>query len=289
MANTSIIAAFERMWLHIVTKFNDYMSKNNPSANGIFTLNGDIEGNASSFYQEEDGLVVDCTTNSDRSTINFNLSTNDGNTHNVHFYTDENENKSIIGADRINTLEVTTQSISSDHITSNNIDATNLSCDNILSTYAEAAVTTETGNFVDAKALAETINKMKNMMCKSYELTVSCAVNTNYTIKDVTAFLMGNNLSMYFSIERNANTSVGNITNEVIADVIVTHNGKIAGIRGSSFGAGATGGVTSFYMGNPDAKDETISFQIALGATTVAEKKWTTYVTFPVRLNMDAY
>ena len=289
MANQSIFNAFERMWLHVVAKFNDYMSKNNPSANGIFTLNGDIEGNSSSFYQEEDGLVVDCTTNSDRSTINFNLSTNDGNTHNVHFYTDENENKSIIGADRINTLEVTTQSISSDHITSNNIDATNLSCDNILSTYEEVAATTETGNFADAKALAETINKMKNMMCKTYELQCSVAVTSNYTITDVTAFLIGNNLSMYFSIERNANTSIGNVANEVIADVIITHNGKISGIRGASFGAGASGGVTSFYMGEPNLDDNTVDFKIALGATTVAEKKWTTYVTFPVRINMDAY
>lgn len=167
--------------------------------------------------------------------------------------------------------------------------AGDVTCANTLTSFDEVAATTETGNFVDAKALAETINKMKNMMCKTYELQCSVAVTSNYTINDVTAFLIGNNLSMYFSIERNANTTIGNVANEVIADVIITHNGKISGIRGSSFGAGASGGVTSFYIGEPNVDDDTVDFKIALGATTVAEKKWTTYVTFPVRLNMDAY
>lgn len=161
--------------------------------------------------------------------------------------------------------------------------------DNVLTSFDEVSATTETGNFVDAKALAETISKMKNMLCTTYQLTVSYAVNTNYTISSATAYLIGNTLNMYFDIQRSANVTVGNITNEVIGSVIITHNGKIEGIRPMSFCSGATGGVTSFYIGNASVDDETLSFDLALGATTVAEKKWTAFVTFPVKINMDAY
>lgn len=161
--------------------------------------------------------------------------------------------------------------------------------DNAIASYDEAAVANSSTELVNGIAMYEFINKIKNMTCTTYDLTCSVAVDSNYTITVNSAKLIGNNLSFELTIERSSNCTAGDISNETVGTIIVTHDGKITGFRRVSIPPANYGGLASFFMANLTTEDTTLQFDIGLAAAGTACKKWSLHFALPVRLDMDAY
>lgn len=123
-----------------------------------------------------------------------------------------------------------------------------------------------------------------------YTLTVNVTPGSNYSAVEVTAILVGNCIRFYYSFTRKSASNVGNITNDTIATVKVTHGGKIATIDNVSFINGATGNIASFYTGDVTKIDNnSFSFNIVMSATAAAVETSSGYFVSPVTLNLDAY
>ena len=148
-------------------------------------------------------------------------------------------------------------------------------------------------NFNDSITVDNTsvnFSGLAKALTNSYTLTTKVTkTNTSYSSSSVSAILVGNELRIRFSATRNTSTEIGNIDNEVICGVEVTHNGKISQAFEVSFASGGTGAVSTFNVANVSATDTSLTFDIQLNATTVAAKNFGSYFTIPITLNLDAY
>lgn len=123
-----------------------------------------------------------------------------------------------------------------------------------------------------------------------YNLTVDVTLGGNYSAVEVTAILVGNCIRFYYSFTRKTASSIGNITNDTVATVKVTHNGKVSTIDNVSFINGATGNIASFYTGDVKNIDgNSFSFNIYMSATAAAVETSSGYFLCPVTLNLSAY
>ena len=123
----------------------------------------------------------------------------------------------------------------------------------------------------------------------TYQLTATATAGTGYTVEEVSAYLTGNMLRMYIRVIRSSNATAGDMTNEKVAAVKVTHSGKISGMNNISFSSGTRGAVASFNTTNISTSDTTLEFDIELCATSAAENDWSSYFTVPVKINPDKY
>lgn len=123
-----------------------------------------------------------------------------------------------------------------------------------------------------------------------YTLTVNVTPSSNYSAVEVTAILVGNCIRFYYSFTRKAASNVGNITNDTVANVKITHSGKIATIDNVSFINGATGNIAAFYTSDVSKIDNnSFSFNIVMSATAGAVETSSGYFVCPVTLNLGAY
>lgn len=130
---------------------------------------------------------------------------------------------------------------------------------------------------------------MARAMSNSYEFTASAKAGANYSSVEAEALLTGNILRCYINVTRSSAPSVGNITNEEVCTLTITHNGKIKGAAHNSFGTGGTGGQSAFYTSSMSVGDTTMSFKVNLGATTVASQSYSAYFILPVTLNLTKF
>lgn len=130
-------------------------------------------------------------------------------------------------------------------------------------------------------------------LCKAmsapYQLEATTTSGSNYTVQDVSAWLMGNTLRCHFYVQRNSATETGNITNEKVLSYRIKHDGKIESAISPAFGNGTTGGIAQFYTTNLAYDDTYITFDVELAATGGAYTQFGTYFAIPVALNLDKY
>lgn len=147
------------------------------------------------------------------------------------------------------------------------------------------------GNFIgtDCQLGGLSILGLAKAISNSYELNTTVTAGTNYTASTTDAVLIGNNLRCYITANRNPASGTGNIANEVVAKMKITHNGKIKSAYVNSFGNGSTGGLASFTILNATNDGTTLQFDISLAATDIALTELATYFILPVTINYNAY
>lgn len=165
----------------------------------------------------------------------------------------------------------------------NNIGATNI-YGNDINLLTKSGLSINDGNNVYS------LLGLAKALSNRYTLTVNVTPGSNYSAVEVTAILIGNCIRFYYSFTRKSASNVGNITNDTIATVKVTHGGKVATIDNVSFINGATGNIASFYTGDVTKIDNnSFSFNIVMSATAAAVETSSGYFVSPVTLNLDAY
>lgn len=129
-----------------------------------------------------------------------------------------------------------------------------------------------------------------NAMTERYYLPTTISAATNYSAASTSdAILVGNNLRCYFKITRSA-TLTGNVTNEKICTLTISHGGKLKNMYDGGITTGSAGAVNSYYMSNVKWNtDNTVSFDIYLGATATGYVDMSGMFTVPVVINLNAY
>lgn len=133
------------------------------------------------------------------------------------------------------------------------------------------------------------LSGLAKAMSNSYTLSTTGSASTNYTLSSTSAVLVGNSLRVGFKATRSTPTGTGNITDEAICAITVTHNGKIANLFNIGFVSGETGAVTSFAVNNISVNSNTATFIIQVNATTVNTSNFGSYFAIPATLNLNAY
>lgn len=148
----------------------------------------------------------------------------------------------------------------------------------------------DAGNEVSVSDRIDNIyDKFLNMICESYELPVTVTAGTNYTINNAGAVLIGTTLRLYVYATRSAAIS-GNVTNECVATLKITDNGKLSNFYNVTATNGSTGSVCSLYTGNLARDDDNvINIDIYIAATATSTTSFNSYINLPVKLNADAF
>ena len=126
-------------------------------------------------------------------------------------------------------------------------------------------------------------------MTTTYDLPCTVTVGANYTNVTATAHLVGGNLRIGISAERNAAVNVGNVTNETVATLLINHGGKLNNLYRVSFNSSTEGGVATFDAQAAAVDDNTYRVTINLCATTTAATGWNAYFAMPCSIKTKAY
>lgn len=132
------------------------------------------------------------------------------------------------------------------------------------------------------------ITGMLKAMSNSYELDVTTTAGANYSIGNATAYLVGNNLRLYFSATRNS-AATGNIGNEKVLTFTINSGGKIKGALNVGFSSASSGPSATFYTttsmdGNLLKVDITLA---AIGTGNLTETN--AYFTLPATIDTTKY
>ena len=130
-----------------------------------------------------------------------------------------------------------------------------------------------------------------NALTERYYLPTTISAATNYSAASTSdAILVGNNLRCYFKITRSA-TLTGNITNEKICTLTISHGGKLKNMYDGGITTGSAGAVNAYYMSNVqwDNTNNKVSFDVYLAATATGYVDMSGMFTVPVVINLNAY
>ena len=126
-------------------------------------------------------------------------------------------------------------------------------------------------------------------MTTVYELECTVTDGANYSGGSATAFLIGNNLRMYISADRNSNANVGDVSNETVMTIKVKHDGKIKSLYGTAFASATTGAPATFHATAQKLDDNNHTVTINLCGVAVADNGWSGYWCLPCTLNLSKY
>lgn len=126
-------------------------------------------------------------------------------------------------------------------------------------------------------------------MNTTYELPCAVTLGDNYSAGSATATLIGNCLRLAVNATRKSATTVGNITNEVVMTIDITHNGKIDVLYRVDFISGTEGGVVSLDAQTVKKDNNTTTVTVRLCATTIATTTFNAYTNMPVNIKCGAY
>ena len=126
-------------------------------------------------------------------------------------------------------------------------------------------------------------------MTTSYTLNVSAISSTNYTSASGSAVLAGNTLRVYFQATRSSAPTVGNITDEQMCQLSITHNGKIKDIFNIGFINGNAGAIASFHTSDMSINNNTVTIKLFLASTTATSTNFSGYFSIPVIIDLDKY
>lgn len=121
-----------------------------------------------------------------------------------------------------------------------------------------------------------------------YALDVNYTAGSNYSVGSATAYLVGNNLRLYFSATR-SNAATGNIGNEKVLTFTINTGGKIRAAYNVGFCSASSGPVATFYTttavnGNTVTVDVTLA---AIGTGNLTETN--AYFTIPVTIDTTKF
>lgn len=128
-------------------------------------------------------------------------------------------------------------------------------------------------------------------MSNVFTLNTTTKACTNYTVTNqYDSYLIGNTLRCRFYAERNTAVN-GDIINEDVVTITVSHEGKIKNIYIDGITTVNQGAVANFYPDNItyDQEKNTITFTIILTATGSECSRFGSYFTLPCILNLDNY
>lgn len=131
--------------------------------------------------------------------------------------------------------------------------------------------------------------RLSQILGTTYKLETSVIAGSNWAISDPSAYLVGNTLRLYFKGTRSSTLSAGNVANETVLTLKITHNGKINGIYNVTSVNGLTGGVVTFNTTDTGISDDTLSVSVMLTAASTDVTEVNSHIPLPVTLNMDAY
>ena len=126
-------------------------------------------------------------------------------------------------------------------------------------------------------------------MTTTYELEAEVTPGANYSNVTATAHLIGGNLRIGISAERNAAVNVGNVTNETVCTLLMNHGGKINNLYRVSFNSSTEGGAATFDAQAAKVDDNTVRVTINLCATTTEATGWNAYFAMPCSIVTKAY
>lgn len=126
-------------------------------------------------------------------------------------------------------------------------------------------------------------------MTTTYELDCTVSPGANYTGVTATAHLVGGNLRIGISAERNAAVNVGNVTNETVCTLLINHGGKLNNLYRVSFNSSTEGGAATFDAQAAKVDDNVYRVTINLCATTTAATGWNAYFAMPCSIVTKAY
>lgn len=127
-------------------------------------------------------------------------------------------------------------------------------------------------------------------MTNQYELSCSVSLGSNYSSGSATAYLVGNQLRMGMSATRSSARAAGDISNETVMTITITHSGKIRNVFALGFSSGQTGAPATFYSGGDTVIDDNrLSITVTLCGVAVEDNAWSANWAIPVTLNLGAY
>lgn len=126
-------------------------------------------------------------------------------------------------------------------------------------------------------------------MTTAYELTTTVTAGSGYSDCEATAYLVGNNLRIYLKATRSSNSGTGDIVNETVMTVKVTHSGKIKNLYATGFANSATGAPATFFADTSKTDDNNYTLSIKLCGASVADNAWSAHFVMPCTLNLSAY
>lgn len=126
-------------------------------------------------------------------------------------------------------------------------------------------------------------------MSTEYTLTTTATASTNYSSASGKAVLVGNTLRLYFQVTRNSAPAVGNITDEEMCSLSITHNGKIKDAYNVGFINGNSGAIASFNTSLDASNTSKLTVKLRLASTTATSTTFSGYFAVPVILNLDKY
>ena len=136
--------------------------------------------------------------------------------------------------------------------------------------------------------------KLTNAITNSYNLEAEVTgYASNYSAQSntsVSATLYGNCLKCDLqNFTRNTNSGAGDITNEEVATIKITHGGKIKSVGTVSFNNGVTGPVATFWTKDISIGETEIVFHVWLAATSNELKTFNCSFILPVTLNIENF
>lgn len=126
-------------------------------------------------------------------------------------------------------------------------------------------------------------------MSNIYTLETTVTAGSGYSDCEATANLVGNNLRIYLKATRSSNTGTGDIVNETVMTVKVTHGGKIKNLYATGFANSATGAPATFFADTSKTDDNNYTLSIKLCGASVADNAWSAHFSLPCTLNLSAY
>ena len=126
-------------------------------------------------------------------------------------------------------------------------------------------------------------------MTTTYRLDCDVTAGANYSAVTATADLIGNNLRIGITATRSSAVSVGNVTNETVATLLIDHGGKLNNLYRVSFNSSTEGGAATFDAQASKVDDNTVKVTINLCATTTAATGWNAYFAMPCTITTKAY
>lgn len=130
--------------------------------------------------------------------------------------------------------------------------------------------------------------ELSNIMGQSYSLSTAVTPGDNYSSASGSALLVGNMLRVHFTITRDSAAS-GDITNEAMATISITHDGKIKDGYAVTFGNGTAGHLANMTMSSITCDDTTLTFVVTLTATAGNVTEFKPYFAMPVVIDVDKF
>lgn len=127
-----------------------------------------------------------------------------------------------------------------------------------------------------------------NAMTKTYSCDATISLNEIYKNGFVSATICGNTLTVQFAADWTTSGATGDIPNESVGRVYITHGGKISNVLRTSFNNGPTGNIALFTIDNISQTGEMIAFDIICTARA-AVTSFNAFFQLPITLNLEYF